>query len=298
MKNSPVNNPESAVITPVRKINALLGFLQKMEVDAIFKQQPFETIDGSDPLKLWHQYNAKVSKLPSYQTQDVETLPTSLNAKVEEIKTRTTYKKHYEPLGSCSFVLAPIESLLSPQWYADMEYVDELSSQINKKMSLSEQLSFALSEGRITKPIITGNQVVFLSPRPDLYADQIPTVRETKSGEFEISVNAARRPNYIQVAKLQGRLFLVNGVHKVCAFYKKGLTKVPCVYRAIHSLEESGINPKGTTLLNPSVFDGKRPALVKDFLDSNLAVQLRMRSTYQVLQVNINVGTMKVPALP
>jgi hypothetical protein len=289
---------QTGVVRPVRQVSALLGFLHKMEVDAIFKQQPFETKDGSDPLELWREYSAKVSALPPYQAKAIKELPVSLHAEIEEIKTRSTYKKHYEPLGDCSFVLAPIESLMSPQWYADIDYVNELSSQINKTMTITEQLQLAVSEGRITEPIIRGNQVVFSSPRLDLHADQIPAVRKTESGEFEIFVRAARRPNYIQVVRLGDRLLLTNGVHKVCAFYQQGFTEVPCLYRTVQGLEEAGVDPNSTTLYSPPVFQGQRPCLVKDFLDANLAVPLHMRPMYQVLQVTIGVGAMQVPALP
>ena len=58
---------QTGVVRPVRQVSALLGFLHKMEVDAIFKQRPFETKDGSDPLELWREYSGKVSALPPYQ---------------------------------------------------------------------------------------------------------------------------------------------------------------------------------------------------------------------------------------
>ena len=269
-----------------------------MEVDSIFKQQPFETISGNDPLELWRQYSTKVSGLPSLSVLDVEPLPASLHTEIESIKTRPTYKKHYEPLADCSFVLVPIESLLSPQWFADTDYIDELGSQLNKGMSMAAQLQFAMSEGKITEPIITGNQVVFTSPRLDLYADPIPTVREMEGGEFEIVVRAARRLNYIQVVKLRDRLFLTNGVHKVLAFYKNGFKKIPCVFRTVHWMEETGIDPNSSTLLTSPVFEGPRPALVKDFLDTSLSVPLHMRSMYQILQIQIGIGAIRVPALP
>src|SRR5215475_8192770 len=98
------NVHQTGVIRPVRQVAGLLGFLHKMEVDAIFKQQPFETKDGNDPLVLWQQYSSKVSSLPPYQVREINPLPASLLKEIEDIKARPIYKKHYEPLGDCSFV--------------------------------------------------------------------------------------------------------------------------------------------------------------------------------------------------
>ena len=289
---------QTSIVKPVRRVAALLGFLHKAEVDAIFKEQPFETRDGADPLELWRQYNAKIGTLQPLVTIPAEPLPRSLSSLIDEIKTRRTYKKYYEAIADYSFQLVPVDSLLAPQWYSDLDYVDELISQLSKTMSLGDQLNFAMSEGRITEPIIIGNQVLFTSPRRNLSADQIPTVKELEGGEFEISIKAASRPNYIQVAVLNGRLFLTNGVHKVCALYKMGFTRVPCVVRTVHSLEETGIARGSISLFSSHIFEGPRPALVKDFLDPNVAVPINMRSTYQILQVTVSSGATTVPALP
>jgi hypothetical protein len=59
---------------------------------------------------------------------------------VEQIKNRKTYKKHYEAVADYAFVLAPIDLLIAPQWYADLDYIDELAGGLKKEMSDEEQL--------------------------------------------------------------------------------------------------------------------------------------------------------------
>jgi hypothetical protein len=200
---------------------------------------------------------------------------------VEEIKGRKTYQKHYEAAAEYSFVLVPIESLLAPQWFADLDYIDEIKLRLKPEMSSEELLRFVASEGRITDPIVVGSQVIFTSPRRDLYADPIPSVKESEGGEFEIIVRAASRPNYVQVVEIGQKLFLSNGVHKVCALYQTGFKKI-----------------QSTSLFRPQVFESQRPALTTDFVNPDTAVALKMRSTYQILQVSVGVGTLSVPALP
>jgi len=176
-----------------------------------------------------------------------------------------------------------------------LDYIDELAQLINPGSTMEERLAFAMPEGRILAPIIAGNQVIFTSPRRDLFADPIPTVLETEGGDIEIVVRAASRPNYVQVVKLRNRLILSNGVHKVCAMYWAGFTLCPCVFRTVNRFEETGLMPWGA-FRNETIAASERLAMVTDFLNPEVAVPLKMGSTYQIMQIAVNVGQMSVPA--
>lgn len=292
------SQPPVHSIRPIRKMSGLLGFLLKFEVDAAFKQQPFEPLsDGDDPIALWRRSFEGTRSLQPVPQARIEPLDESLRDAETEIRSRRTYRESYEAVADYSFGMAPIDALLSPQWFADLNYIDELSEGILEGAALDAQLRFAMSEGTITEPIIVGNQVVFTSPRRDLHADQIPTVREIGAGEFEIVVRAVSRPNYIQVNVLGERLLLTNGVHKVCAFYKRGFRQVPCVWRSISRIEESGLNLQGTTLFRPELFNSARPAQVVDFLNERVAVPLKMRSMYQVMRIALMLDVGNIPSV-
>ena len=293
----PVPGIETNVLRPTRQVGALLGFVVKAEADAIFRQQPFETADGTDPLELWRKFELQRQTLPPLGAAEAEALPGSLKSAIDLIRKRQTYKRHYEAVADYSFMAVPINALLTPQWHADLDFVGEIAATTGIHMTQEEQLFFAMSEGKITEPIVTGNQVWFTSPRRDLHADSVPVVRETGEGEFEIVVKAASRPNYVQVAVLNNRLFLTNGVHKVCALNKLGYSHCICVLRKANQVAELGIDPHGTSLLRDQVFLSPRPALVSDFLNPLAAAPLKMRPMYQCLQVAVSVGMIQVPAL-
>ncbi len=288
---------ESRIVRPTRRFAVLLGFLLKVEADAIFHQQPYETINGLDPLELWRQCEGRRVDLPPLGLAHLEALPSSLSSLIQAVKERETYKQYYEVVADYSFMAVPIASLITPQWFADLDFVDEIVSASGKDMDIEQQLLFAMSEGKITEPIVTGNQVLFTSPRRDLFARPVPSVRETSEGEFEIVIRAASRPNYIQVAVVENRLLLTNGVHKVCALHKMGYTHCVCVVRQVNDLAEAGIDQRQTTLFRDAIFKSGRPALVTDFLNPLATAPLTMRAMYQVLQITFNVGTITVPAL-
>ncbi len=176
-----------------RRIGALLGFLVKAEVDAIFKQQPFKTAEGEDPLELWRRFDQQRQTLASVPSGQIAPLSASLRDVETTIRQRKTYKQYYEAVADYVFGTAPIESLLAPQWYADLDYIDELAGKLTPNLAAEEQLLFALSEGTIHQPIVAGSQVLFTSPRRDLHADQVPAVRQIADGEFEIVVRAVSR---------------------------------------------------------------------------------------------------------
>lgn len=286
-----------APLSEHRRFGALLGFLVKGEVDAIFKQQPFKTVGGEEPLEVWRRYERQRQALARAPSGQVAPLPSQLAAIEGEVRQRRTFKKYYEAAADYQFGIAPIDALLSPQWPVDLDYVDELASQLPERSSDEDQLRFALSEGSIHEPIIGGNQVLFTTSRRDLHADQIPEVRQVDSDEYEIIIRATSRPNYINIAILENRLLLTNGVHKVCALRQAGLSTCFCVFRRIDSVADSGINVQ-TSIFRDSVFKGTRPAMVTDFLEPSTSTPLYIRSMNQILQIAVSVGTMTIPALP
>lgn len=281
-----------------RSARLLLGFLAKGEADAIFKQNPYEIPHPEcNAIQLWRRSSDAVAKLPfTPPVGGIELLDHVAPQIVEEIKARPTYKKHYESIADYQFAMVPIASLLAPQWFADMTYIEELAGRISPGGTLENQIRFAMAEGTIAEPIIAGSQVIFTSQSLDLLAEQIPTFRRVSAGEFEVVVRASSRPNYVQVAAIGNRLLLTNGVRKVCAFAMNRLTHVPCVLRSINRIEESGLNLQ-TSLFRPDLLGSARPAQVVDFLNEDVAVSVGVRSMHQVLTVGIGIGMLQVPAV-
>jgi len=287
--------PSTEISKPVRRVAALLGFLWKPEVDAHFKQEPFETIGGANHLDLWAEFDSKRAALPILATKAPAALPATASTTIQEVRSRSTFKEYYEVQANFEFVSVDIESLLSPQWYADLDYIDEIVEKIPNAMSTEDMLRFVMSEGKITQPIVTGNTVHFTSPRRDLFASPIPLIRAAKDGGFEVVIKTGSRPNYVQVTRIGGKLFLNNGVHKVCALLKKGYKECVCALRTADHLQEIGINPMSSRLF--SFLDSPRPALVADFLNESAAAQIHMQPMYQILQVQVQSGHIFAPAL-
>jgi hypothetical protein len=293
----PGKNPMTSE-TLYRDIRAILGFLLKAEVDAIFKQQPFELKDeNTDPARSWRVSCDTVRSLsPTPTNAQIGLLDENQLSIIKQIKARRTFAKYYEAVDDYQFALVPVNALLASQWFADLDYINELASHVSENASLEDLIRFTMAEGVIAQPIISGPQVLFASQRPDIHADPIPVVREVEPGEFEIIVRANSRPNYVSVASIGGRLLLPNGVHHVCALYLRGFESVPCVLRNVGRIEEVGLDLR-TSLFRPELLSGPRPAQVLDFLDDQVAVPLKLRSMYHTLRIGIGVEQIKIPAI-
>src|SRR6266852_3563221 len=142
------------VVAENRRIAGLLGFLLKAEVDAAFQQQPFKTADGGAPLEIWRVLDGNRSRLEPLQPGTPEPLPTTLEPLAREIASRPTFKKHYEAVADYSFALVPIDSLLTPQWFIDLDYVSELAAALGSAPSPEAAMRFAFTEGRISPPVV------------------------------------------------------------------------------------------------------------------------------------------------
>src|SRR5262249_52804342 len=138
---------------PTRNMVALLGFLQKAEVDTIFERQPWEMIDARTPAQLWREVAGRVPDLPPIPPGEATLLGPEVGEVIAEVKARRTYMEHYDRQADYSFASVPIGALLSPQWIADIDYIQEIANTVTRGMSLSELLRFTTSEGSITKPI-------------------------------------------------------------------------------------------------------------------------------------------------
>src|SRR2546426_7174155 len=168
-------------------------------------------------------------------------LPAELAPLGAEVQAREVFAKYYASQAEYEFAIVPIDSLLSPQVYADVQYVDELAATLPKTPDASADFSFAFPVPTITEPMISGQSVVFSSYGANVTANAVPSVTRRTDGTYDIVVRATSRPNYVQVARYDTRLVLINGVHKVLALRTAGRTVAACLLRSVQRREELGL---------------------------------------------------------
>jgi len=193
--------PNSRAALPYREHAALLPFLHKGEVDAIFSQFPVRL---KEPLPLddvLRRVRSARQSLPAWTQGAAQPLPASLAEAAAEVQRREQFLRHYEAKADFEFASFPITALLAPQWQADLDFVQELAATLPPDEDPATDFSFAFPTGRPPEPMIMGNAVLFSSHAPNIAISAVPTIRPTVDG-YEIVYRAESRPNFVAVADL------------------------------------------------------------------------------------------------
>lgn len=271
----------------------LLGYLQKAEVDAIFSQAPVQLQDDWTVAEAFAAATRARAALAPYRRREPLPVVTGLNTLINEVASRDTFRRHYEAKADFEFVRAPIESLLPPQWQADLGYVAGLGEGLRADVDDEADFRFAFPQGDVPEPIVAGNTAVFASATPNVAITNVPLIRRT--GErLEIVIRAERRPNYVMVAQLGDRLILENGVHKVLALRAKGREFVHAVMKRVQRPEELAIALQSTLFAPQTYFNAQRPPLVDDFF-SPAAVRTLWRPVQYIYRVAVQVEQVAAP---
>jgi hypothetical protein len=273
-----------------------MGFLTKGEVDAIFSQNPLRLPDGSEASLAHHEARTARASLAAHVGGAASPLPDLMAPQVEEVRQRDLYKKEYEAKADYEFVSAPIASLLAPQMNVDLDYVSELAERLPAEADELADFAFAFPAGEIAEPIVKGNTVVFTSHAPNIAISSVPVLRRTAQG-FDVAFEAKSRPNYVMVARINGRLVLHNGVHKVLALRARGRTRTFAVLHELQQQSQLGLGQANLSMFaEPNYIQSTRPPLVVDFLGP-AAVPVLTRATLNVYRLIAQTEDVLAPAL-
>ncbi len=88
----------------------------------------------------------------------------------------------------------------------------------------------------------------------------------------------------VQVVRFQGRLLLRDGYHRAYDFLRRGIATVPVFFRERTTLEDIAI---GTGPLPAAAFLGERPPTLSDFLDDDVAADVRLPATQKTIVISV-----------
>ncbi|MGJ7916581.1 hypothetical protein ACI48D_14030 [Massilia sp. LXY-6] len=93
-----------------------------------------------------------------------------------------------------------------------------------------------------------------------------------------------------------GRLLLNNGYHRAVALLELGITHAPCVVQTVTRRDELDLTAKAVVARDPGYFfNGKRPPLLKDYLDPRIAKTFPIRKVSRVIEVHVEVREFFAP---
>ena len=95
--------------------------------------------------------------------QELKRRSSALESAEAAIRAREVFQREYAAKGDYEFVSVPINSLLAPQWQADLQYVDELAQRLATDGRQEDDFDFAFPQGSIAEPMTSGNTLLFTS---------------------------------------------------------------------------------------------------------------------------------------
>jgi len=287
--------PETIDGALYRRKAFLLGFMTKAEADGLFAMNPLRVPGGATPAAVSQAARAARTGLGGYVPGTADPIPAALSALVDEIRSRNVYKKEYEAKADYEFRTVPIDSLLTPQTEADLDYVDELAGSLTDSPDDNKDFAFAFPTAQIAEPITVGNTLTFTSNAPNIAVTPVPIVRRTQDG-FDVVMEARARPNYVMVARVAGRMVLHNGVHKVLALKKRSRARVFALVYDVQNVAQLQLpGAQSSTFLDANYIQAARPPLVIDLLGPT-ATPTFMRATIFIYQLSVQFGQAIAPA--
>lgn len=284
------------------RCSGLLAFLDIDVVRALLERNPYQLQrSGTSISDLLASYREEFRSLVPYHFPGIpKPLPMELEERASLVEKSDLFKEHYSRPNSVSFGMVPIDRLLTPQFDVDTQFIDQVRRTLEKKPpNVSSAFSLLFGEEKILPPLVLGQTVTFSSPRRGLFCDETPKVTALRNGGYDVRLMVRSRPNFCYVAVVGGKyLVLANGLHRVLALYLEGMTEVPCLWEAVETEAEVGINdPSSLHVFRQLLSRGPRPALVIDFLNTSLATPLLHRDMDLVLRISFASELLTAPAL-
>ena len=150
---APVAQPVASSITEsTHTIAALIGFQSQLEACIVLNSDNIVGLPSSldEIYKLWNEAHRQSKKPPKHRENcglpTTRSLPAQLQHYEQEVKSRPTFKRHYPDQMLYRVALVPVCHLITPQWYADLDYIAAIQQNIPQPGDLEGALELAFKE--------------------------------------------------------------------------------------------------------------------------------------------------------
>ena len=288
-----VPSPAAPATPTTHTIATLIGFQSEMEACITLTTNNISNLPQSleEIYRLWSDAHRQ-SRKPAKHRSDcglpmARSLPPHLQCFEEELKSRPVYKRHYENVAEYRVALVPVCHLITPQWYADLDYIATIKQDTPPPGNLEEALAFAFKvEERLPAPTLDTQAnlyvATFRQPAKNLLVGP-PEIDSTNPHKTKICLPVETKGNHLQVCQIGSFFVIANGVHRASAFLESGWDFIPCLLRTAKSLYD--IFPLGSLGIIHEPHTLQYPPYICDLFDPTIAPRFQQIQTDQQLQL-------------
>ncbi len=290
----PVAQPAVASATQsAHTIAALIGFQSQLEACIALHSNNIVDLPSSleELYKLWNEAHRQSKKPPKHRGNCglpiTRSLPPQLQHYEQDVKSRPTFKRHYPDQALYRVTLVPVCHLITPQWYADLDYIAAIQRNIPQPGDLEEALELAFKEedGIAAPSIVTQGNIsiaTFQRPASNLIVGS-PEIDSTNPHKTKVTWPVETKANYLQVCEIDSQFVIVNGVHRSAAFLAAGWNYIPCLLRKAKGLYE--VFQLGTLGVLHEPQKLQYPPYICSLFDPAVALRFQQADVDQQLQI-------------
>lgn len=235
-------------------------------------------------------------------------IPQEFSDQVGSFRQDPLFQKTFSMLQT-TFAIVEVDKLVAPQRTVNLDYVDRLTASYPSNPKMEDLLRICVSPKREMDPIqhleVGANTHVFSSPNSDIrFLGAF--VKHLTPADLDFAVMgglpAAAVIAFIgyggapvNVLKVGQRTILNNGFHRVYALRSLGAKEIPVVVQHVRN-PQLEVPPQVAGLPTQYLLNAPRPVLMKDFLEPDFSVTLRVQERLKMVTVGIGLNQHDVPS--
>ena len=228
-------------------------------------------------------------------------LDPSLAPLAEEVMADSRFRHTFDALPT-GFAMVELDRLVVAQLRVTRSYVDALRDRLGRAPTGEALFRFCMPLGQPGADLdiqrLGSRRYAFLSESLDLRfhesvlleANQITGYSSFGPISGVIGLIVGFGSNFLNVARADDRMLLLDGYHRACALRALGVTHAPCVVQAVTRRDELAlVAPRAVVEAPAFYFKAKRPPLLKDFFDPRIGKTLQVRRTKRMIEVSFEI---------
>jgi hypothetical protein len=248
-----------------------------------------------------YYYELETSEAGVADQVECRELDPSLLPLAEEVMVDPRFRNTFDALPT-SFAVVELDRLVVSQRRVTRTYVDALRLRLGSAPTGQALFRFCLplappaAELQIQR--LGSRRYAFLSESLDLRFHESVLLRPEQVTRYTsfgpiggvVGVVIGFGSNFLNVARSENRILLLDGYHRACALRALGVTHAPCIVQEVTRLDELAlVAPRAVVEAPAFYFKANRPPLLKDFFDPRIGKSLQVRRTKQMIEVSFEI---------
>ncbi len=248
-----------------------------------------------------YYYDLEKSEAGIADTIACRPLDRRLTRLASRLEANDWFRKSFDNLPY-TIELVELDKLVVSQIQVELSHVQSAVRALSKRPAPAELFNFCLPLEREMPPVsvlrLASNRYQFSSPSSDFRQHDPLLLRGAEIAHLKLPGPAAAMfgisvgfgSNFLSGVRSGSRVLLQNGYHRAYALRSAGFTHAWCVVELVTRKDELRLTATSEVMDDPEFyFAAKRPPILRDFFDPQIAKRLKVKRMDCLVEVEITV---------